>query len=494
MPDAMAEFASTRAPASRGTHEFRELLEGRLEHELAGATSVREACETVVAHLARRGLLPSVYLEDGGRLRCQAVRGYWQIFDGMPASAGVIGRTYRTGETSVVDDVTTSEHYLPAFDSVVAEICVPVRVHGRVAGVVNAESPTATGEAGVVEIERCAAMLGARLADLGGISEVSPAQRLARTAVRLAALDDEEDISRETVAAARGLAAFESAMLALPDGDGGLYVHHAEGSFAAVMSRLGIDDLSRIAAWVETGTSSYTAADAGGRGFVGHEVLREAGANALMVLPLGAAGERYGLLLLADRAHHRITTEAAELLELLATQAAGSLRMAAAVRELRERAARDPLTGLGHHATFHTELPAMRAATPERRSCALLLADVDGFKAINDARGHAAGDDVLRAVAGLMRAVSPPAGRAFRIGGDEFAMTFKCAGEVEARAVGRELRAQAPRRLGATLSIGIALALADESQELLVARADAALYEVKRQGRDGVVVAPQPPA
>src|SRR3954469_17786269 len=78
---------------------------GRLERELAAATTVREAAEAVVEHLARRGLMPSVYLEEGGRLRCQAVRGYWQIYDGVPATAGVIGRTFRTGETCVIEDV-----------------------------------------------------------------------------------------------------------------------------------------------------------------------------------------------------------------------------------------------------------------------------------------------------------------------------------------------------------------------------------------------------
>jgi diguanylate cyclase (GGDEF)-like protein len=463
---------------------------GRLERELAAATSVREAAEAVVEHLARRGLMPSVYLEDGGRLRCQAVRGYWQIFDGMPAAAGVIGRTFRTGETTVVDDVSGHEEYLEAVASVHAEVCVPLRFGGRVGGVLNAESPTAPGDAGVREVERCARMLGARLEDLGGIGAVSAAQQLARTAVRLAALDDAEDIVRETVAAARRLASFDSAMLAIPDGRGGLYAHHAEGSFAVALSQLDTAELRQISAWVETGTSSYTAGDSGGRGFDGHEVLRESGANAIIVLPMNSASERYGLLLLADRGNLRITTEQAELLELLATQAAGSLRMAAAVLELRERAARDPLTGLGHHATFYAELPVARETTPDGRRCAVVMIDVDGFKAINDNRGHAAGDDVLRAVAGLLRSVAPMHGRAFRIGGDEFAMFFQCASEVEAREVGWSLQAQARGRLGTTLSIGLALAGASEDDELLVARADAALYEVKRRGRDGVLLAP----
>ena len=462
---------------------------GRLERELAAATAVREAAEAVVDHLARRGLMPSVYLEEGGRLRCQAVRGYWQIYDGMPATAGVIGSTFRSGQTTVIEDVAASDDYLEAVPSVHAEVCVPLRVDGRVAGVLNAESPTAPGAAGVAEVERCAHLLAARLADLGGIGNASPAQQLARTAVRLAALDDFEDIVRETVAAARRLSSLDSAMLALPDGHGGLYPHHAEGAFAVALSQLDGADLRRMAGWVDTGTSSYTAGDSAGRGFEGHEVLREAGANALIVLPMAAAGERYGLLVLADRANLRITTEEAELLELLATQAAGSLRMAAAVLELRERAARDPLTGLGHHATFHAELPAARETAAPGRCCVLLI-DVDGFKAINDTRGHAAGDDVLRMVAGLLRAAAPKHGRAFRIGGDEFAMLFHCADEGQARAVGWELQAQARGRLGTTLSIGIALAAERESDEALVARADAALYEVKRRGRDGVLVAP----
>ena len=80
--------------------------------------------------------------------------------------------------------------------------------------------------------------------------------------------------------------------------------------------------------------------------------------------------------------------------------------MAAAVLELRERAARDPLTGLGHHATFHDTLPASAGRRRQGRAAAVLIADVDGFKDINDTRGHAAGDDVLRAMAG--RCCAPP--------------------------------------------------------------------------------------
>ncbi|HET8757675.1 MAG TPA: EAL domain-containing protein [Solirubrobacteraceae bacterium] len=463
---------------------------GRLERAIASAPTVRDASAVVVEHLARSGLMPSVYLEQGGRLRCQASRGYWQVFDGMPPSAGVIGRTFRTGTTTEVSNTSEHPDFVVSVPSVVAELCVPLVVAGRTVGVINADSPTRPDEGARWEIERCADLLARRVEALGGPEgTVLPAQRLARAVARMSVLADAEDIVREAVASARDLARFESAMVALDDGHGGLYVHHAEGPFAVIFSELEAAELSAIAHWVDLGTSSYTVAEAAGRGFAGHETLRGAGAASLVVLPLAAAGHRMGVLALADRTPYRLATDHVELLELLAVQAAGALRMAAAVLELRERAARDPLTGLGHHATFHDTLPAVRRATPPGRSTAVLIADVDGFKGINDTRGHAAGDDVLRTMAAVMRSAAPAGGRAFRIGGDEFALVFECADAAAAEQVGWQLRTQARDRLGSTVSVGLALAADGEADEALVARADGALYEVKRLGRDGVRLA-----
>jgi diguanylate cyclase (GGDEF)-like protein len=463
-----------------------------IERALGLADDVRAACTVVVEHLARQGLLPSVYLEQGGRLRCHAVRGYWQIYDGMPSSAGLIGRSFRTGTELVADDVGTHPDFLASLPSVAAQACVPIAIGGAIAGVLSAESPTPLDGGEVLELRRLARALGERIEELGGVGPASPAQQLARTLAGLAALDDPEDIVRETLAAARTLSGFESALLALTDGHGSLYPHHAEGSFAVALSELDASELARIAAWVDRGASCYTAGEATGRGFAGHEPLRAAGAGAVVALPLRAAGRRVGVLVLLDRTPRRLVTETVELLELLAVQAAGGLRMAAAVLELRERAARDPLTGLGHHATFHAALPAVRSGLAPGRAWALLIADIDGFKGINDTRGHAAGDDVLRAAAGLLRALAPSGGRAFRIGGDEFAMVFECDDADAARRVGWELQSRAPSRLGTTLSVGLALGVDGEPDEALVARADGALYEVKRRGRDGVVLADPP--
>jgi GGDEF domain-containing protein len=93
-------------------------------------------------------------------------------------------------------------------------------------------------------------------------------------------------------------------------------------------------------------------------------------------------------------------------------------------------------------------------------------------------------------MAAVMRSAAPAGGRAFRIGGDEFALVFECDSEAAAEEVGWQLRTQARDRLGSTVSVGLALAGDDEADEAVVARADAALYEVKRLGRDGVRLAP----
>lgn len=455
----------------------RGVVSGRLERDLDRACTARDASDAVVDHLARRGLLPAVYLAQDGRLRCQAVRGYWQVFDGLPASAGIVGRVYRTGAHAVVDDVGEAPDYLPAIPGVRAEVCFPLRVAGHVVGVLDAGSLTAIDAGTVSEVERCAGLLSARLEDVGAVGAVSPAQRLARAAVRLAASEDPEGIVREALAAALELSGCESGVVALADGHGALYPHVAEGPFGVAFSQLASEELAAMAAWVDDGTSAYTVGDTAGRGFAGHELLRRSGVGSLVVLPLAAAGDRLGLILVADRANRRLPSEDVELLELLAFQAANGLRMASMLSRLRERVSRDPLTGL------HASLPPL----PDQAG--VVMVDVDGLSAVNGARGQAAGDDILRAAAGLLRELMPPGSQAFRVGADEFVVTLEPRRASAAEHIGWELRSQAPSRLGLTVSVGVAVGAPGEVGDEIVLRAGVALDSVKRDGRDGVRVA-----
>ena len=205
----------------------------------SSATCVRslhapdDASEAVVEHLARRGLLPGVYLAQGGRLRYQAARGFWQVYDGMPPSAGVVGRVFRTGVAAVLDDVGEAPDYLPSVPGIRAEVCLPLTISGRVVGVLNAESVTRDRRRDGDRVERCAGLLTARLEEVG--ASVRPRPRSAWPAPPPAwpSLEDPEDVVRETLAAALELAGFESALRRARRRHGGLYPHRAEGSFAS---------------------------------------------------------------------------------------------------------------------------------------------------------------------------------------------------------------------------------------------------------------------
>jgi diguanylate cyclase (GGDEF)-like protein len=120
--------------------------------------------------------------------------------------------------------------------------------------------------------------------------------------------------------------------------------------------------------------------------------------------------------------------------------------MASMLTQLRERATRDPLTGL------RASLPPLPDQT------GVVLVDVDRLAEINDVGGQAAGDNVLRATAGLLRELMPPGSQAFRIGSDEFALTLDPRRASAAEHVGWELRSQALLRIGRTLSDCVSVA------------------------------------
>lgn len=157
---------------------------------------------------------------------------------------------------------------------------------------------------------------------------------------------------------------------------------------------------------------------------------------------------------------------------------------------------RDPLTGLGNHRAFQEELDrAAETAKRHHQSTALLLLDVDGLKRTNDTDGHAAGDQVLQTIARVIIANSRRLDRAFRIGGDEFAILSHQTTPEMALALGRRILAAAlesgrrPDVGSVSVTIGIsAMPEPSGDRNLLYRHADAALYWGKRHGRTDVRV------
>jgi diguanylate cyclase (GGDEF)-like protein/PAS domain S-box-containing protein len=163
-----------------------------------------------------------------------------------------------------------------------------------------------------------------------------------------------------------------------------------------------------------------------------------------------------------------------------------------AEESLAYQAMHDPLTGLANRTLLVDRLH--QALARSRRSgapCAVLLLDLDGFKAVNDRLGHAAGDDLLVVVGQRLRAAVRPGDTVARLGGDEFVVLAEPLGHADAAAdIAQRLIASLRRPVAVEgkdisvgCSIGIAIAEAQDPTALL-RQADIALYRAKRAGRD----------
>ena len=184
-------------------------------------------------------------------------------------------------------------------------------------------------------------------------------------------MEDPGRIEHATLVAALDLAGMESAALFRLEADDAWAPAVTAGTLGARLATLGLVPLDGLAMLVAGGGSCSFDADraAGGADLpLGLGALQEAGARTAIVAPLIARGRPLGLLILADERALAPSTERAELVELIAVQAASNLRTAAAVAELRHRASTDPLTGLGHRGAFAEALGASHRGRSRPRS------------------------------------------------------------------------------------------------------------------------------
>jgi diguanylate cyclase (GGDEF)-like protein len=195
---------------------------------------------------------------------------------------------------------------------------------------------------------------------------------------------------------------------------------------------------------------------------------------------------------------HRFEEEMIRELEELAKRAGPAIENARRFREARQLADLDALTGLHNRRYFHETL-AREVARAQRygRRLALIVLDLDDFKAINDRIGHLSGDAVLAETAERVRDVVRSADVACRVGGDEFAVILPESTSQEADQLYRRLRgAVSSRPLGQAgrllISAGVAELLSDDDPTRFFERADEALYRAKELGKGQVVEAGAP--
>ncbi len=178
----------------------------------------------------------------------------------------------------------------------------------------------------------------------------------------------------------------------------------------------------------------------------------------------------------------------------------------AALDQARQEAMTDALTGISNRKAFDLELARLVGiAETGGPSFSLVLADIDHFKRVNDVWGHQTGDQVIRFVASVLERVAGPGHLVARYGGEEFAILMQdvtvskavmLCEEARRLVEGKKLvRRSTNEELGQiTISSGVTAFGPGERARALVERADVALYESKRNGRNQVTSKPAPPA
>jgi len=216
----------------------------------------------------------------------------------------------------------------------------------------------------------------------------------------------------------------------------------------------------------------------------------EGGIQTALAVPLRSERGSVGWLALYSRAPNRdLYREAGSALLEVADRAGPAIDNALRFREARRLADLDALTGLHNRRYFHETL-AREAARAQRygRRLALVVIDLDDFKAINERLGHLAGDGVLAEAADRVRSVVRSADIACRVGGDEFAVILPESGLGQAEQLYRRmLTAVATRPIGQvprlSLSAGVAELNEGDDATSLFERADEALYRAKETGK-----------
>jgi diguanylate cyclase len=187
----------------------------------------------------------------------------------------------------------------------------------------------------------------------------------------------------------------------------------------------------------------------------------------------------YSLQSKLDTAEHRLEEQAVEIEAYIS------------------RSLTDPLTGLPNRREFNDRLEERMGAWTRRREVfSLLLLDVDHFKKLNDQHGHVVGDQVLASIGRALRGAIRREDAVARYGGEEFAILLPSTSLGQAIKVAQKVREAVARatvehnheRIAITVSGGIATISANEQAEMLIERADLALYAAKEAGRNRAFV------
>jgi diguanylate cyclase (GGDEF)-like protein len=249
-------------------------------------------------------------------------------------------------------------------------------------------------------------------------------------------------------------------------------------------------DISEGAAHAfSSGEETFVSEDDDERTDPDRDFMRRARVRSVLWHPVMRDHEPVGLLAIGWREPVAgVSLRLSSMIELLGAEAAVAIGRADMLGELERLARTDELTGLPNRRDWSERLPSelARAKRAMQPLCVAML-DLDHFKEFNDERGHQAGDRLLTEAAAAWGSVLRPYDVLARYGGEEFSLLLPDVEIEDAITLVERLRAATPA--GVTCSAGVAEWDGSEDAETLVGRADAALYEAKRAGRNRVEAA-----
>ncbi len=325
----------------------------------------------------------------------------------------------------------------------------------------------------------------------GTATDTATLTTLAEAIDEFASARSVEAVQRLVHRAARRVTGADAAALILREGAECRYIDEGSSEPLGKGGRFPLGD--GIASWVILHREPAVVEDASGDPRVAPDLDRPTGAKSLLIVPLGA--QPLGAIGMYWSEPHRPSEEEVAAARALAGSAAAALERARLAREverrrhteedLRELCERDPLTGVLNRRAWDQLLAgALRKGT---RPLFVALIDLDHFKDYNDRHGHPAGDALLRRAAAAWRSAIRANDVLARYGGEEFAVLLAGCEEGIALEIAERLRLATIDEQ--RVSLGVARWDGRESAARVVERADRALYDAKRAGRDRVVLA-----
>lgn len=370
---------------------------------------------------------------------------------GRPLGSGVVGEVAATERPLLLDDVREYANYIETLPGGLSELCVPILHSGRLVAILNLEST------------RLAAFHDQLPLLLTVADQIAPAIANARLFGEL----------KQRASLMEMMSELSRTALEATDLD-----QLIQGVVDYIRARFPIDVSTKL----------------GGAGAAATKFEGSA-----LSVPIVHHGATLGVLRFEAQSPDAFTPANVLAFEAIADQIAGAINLASIRRDLEEANARlqrlsmlDGLTGIANRRRFDEALDVeWRRGVRSNAPLSLLMIDIDAFKPYNDAHGHQAGDDCLcRVGATLAESLQRAGDLVARYGGEEFTVLLPETDAGHARGVAEMLRERVAATAPVTISVGVSTMIPDlgAASFVLVADADAALYEAKRSGRNRVVV------